>query len=224
MTRAGLSRPQIVATAIALADRDGLAALTLRGLASELGVHVTSLYNHVPTLDAVLDDMAAALVTEANLPTRIVSWEAWVRGFATRMRAAARRHPGAFEVLHRRPVQGPDAALAFESALAAFAASGFESAEAYSALKATIHAVLGIVLEELAAQRDPALRTDMRRLSRERFPHAHAASAATSRSRTWTYLVDVLVAGIEALHARPVRRRRAARPSVRASRARNVVR
>jgi AcrR family transcriptional regulator len=206
MPRVGLSRPQIVATAIAVADREGLAALTLRGLAATLGVHVTSLYNHVPTLDAILDDVAATLVTEANLPTRATSWDAWVRGFAKGMRTAARRHPGAFEVLHRRPVQGPEAAVAFECALALFASAGFDPTEAFSALKATIHAVLGIVLEELASQRDPTLRTDLRQLPRAQFPHIHAAHAVATRTRTWTYLVDVLIAGIASLHVRPPRR------------------
>jgi AcrR family transcriptional regulator len=202
MPRAGLTRERIASTAMQLADKGGLSALTLRGLASELEVHVTSLYNHVPSLEAVLDDVAALLIAEARLPATTSSWDAWVRRFASSMRNVARRHPGAFEVLHRRPVQGPEAAVSFEAVLGAFHAAGFDHAESYSALKSIIHAVLGLVLEELAGQRDPTLRTDMSMLPRELFPNLHAVSAVASHTASWTYLVDVLVTGIAAMHAR----------------------
>ena len=44
-----LSRENIVAVAIEMADEEGLASVTLRGIAERLAVHVTSLYNYVPT-------------------------------------------------------------------------------------------------------------------------------------------------------------------------------
>jgi AcrR family transcriptional regulator len=202
MTRPGLTRERIAVTAMRLADQGGLSALTLRGLASELGVHVTSLYNHVQSLDVVLDEVAVLLVAEARLPATTTSWEAWVRRFASSMRTVARLHPGAFEILHRRPVQGPDAAVSFEAALGAFHAAGFDHIESYSALKATIHAVLGLILEDLAGQRDPALRTDMSLLPRDDFPNLHAISRIAPRATTSKYLVDALVAGIAAIHAK----------------------
>ena len=65
-----LSRENIVAVAIEMADEEGLASVTLRGIAARLAVHVTSLYNHVPTKEAVLDEMVKALLAEARLPDR----------------------------------------------------------------------------------------------------------------------------------------------------------
>ena len=114
-----LTRERIVATAIDLADRDGFEAATLRRIAGELGVHVTSLYNHVPTRDAVTDGMVERLIEEADLPVEPVGWEQWVRSFVARIGDVASRHPGAFGALQRRPVQGPRAAASFEVALAA---------------------------------------------------------------------------------------------------------
>jgi len=74
-----LCRENIVAIAIEIADEEGLAAVTLRGIAARLAVHVTSLYNHVPTKDAVIGEMVNALLAEARLPVGRISWEDWVR-------------------------------------------------------------------------------------------------------------------------------------------------
>ena len=57
MSRSRLNRARIAATAIGIADESGIGTVSLRGISSELGVHVTSLYNHVPTTDAVLNEM-----------------------------------------------------------------------------------------------------------------------------------------------------------------------
>ena len=115
---APLSRDRIVETARDLADREGLDAVTLRRLATELDVHVTSLYNHVATRDAIVDGIVELLISEANLPGRPRNWEEWVRGFVSAVGALAVAHPGAFTALERRPVQGERALSSFEVALA----------------------------------------------------------------------------------------------------------
>jgi AcrR family transcriptional regulator len=208
MKRRGLSRARIVAKAVDLADRDGLHAVTLRGLAADLGVHVTSLYNHVATKEALLDAVMEQLVAEARLPASGVAWEEWVRHFASAIRSVARRHPGASEVFHHRPLQGADAAASVEAALAAFRSAGFDVVEAYSAVKATSHAVLGAALEDVAQTRTPGLRTDVARLPLERFPNLHAAYTLRAKADSWDYLVDGLIAGFAANHDRVATRDR----------------
>ncbi len=91
-------------------------------------MHVTSLYNHVPTKDAVIDEMVNALIAEARLPTGRIGWEDWVRQFAAGMRALGRKHPGAFEAFHHGPATGERAAEPFESGFAAFRSAGFDAA------------------------------------------------------------------------------------------------
>lgn len=199
MKRPGLTRARIVATALELADEEGLEAVTLRRLAAELGVHVTSLYNHVTTKEDVLDGVMERLVAEADLPANPIAWEDWVRRFAASMRAVAKRHPGAFAVFHTRPVQGPEASASAEAALAAFRAGGFEIGQAYSAVKSATNAVLGVVLEERAHRRTPGLRTDIRTLPRDAFPNLHAASTIVAKTDTWSYLIEALIAGFAAM-------------------------
>lgn len=203
MSEARLNRGNIVATAMEIADEKGLPAVTLRGIAARLGVHVTSLYNYVPTKEAVLDEMVEALIVEAGLPTGVVAWQDWVRQFAVAMRAVARRHPGAFEAFHRGPAQGEPAAEAFEAAFAAFRSGGFDAASAYSAVKATVVAVLGLMLDEVALVRTRERRTDLATLPAERFPHVHEVSRVAGEADTFAYLIEVLIEGFAASLRRP---------------------
>src|ERR1700760_3020743 len=62
-----LSRDRIVETAAALVDAEGLAALSTRRLAAELGVRGPSLYNHFPTKEAILDAVADAVLREVDV-------------------------------------------------------------------------------------------------------------------------------------------------------------
>ncbi|MEU6849469.1 TetR/AcrR family transcriptional regulator C-terminal domain-containing protein [Actinacidiphila alni] len=62
-----LSRERIVAAALALIDEEGLAALSTRRLAAELGVSGPSLYNHFATKEAILDAAADTVVTQVDL-------------------------------------------------------------------------------------------------------------------------------------------------------------
>jgi AcrR family transcriptional regulator len=198
VTRSRLSREEIVSTAIRIADEKGLAAVTLRGIATRLGVHVTSLYNHVSTKEVVFDEMIRALVVEAELPTAVSRWQDWVRQFAAAMRTLAHKHPGAFEVFHYAPAQGEQAAEAFETAFAAFRAAGFDTVSAYNAVKATSLAVLGLMLDDAARARSGARRSDVSKLSAERFPHLHEMVRIVDDADTFAYLIDVLIDGLSA--------------------------
>jgi len=193
-----LNRANIVTTAMQIADEKGLAAVTLRGIAARLGVHVTSLYNHVPTKEAVVDEMVRALVVEASLPQGAVAWQDWVRRFAAAMRALAQKHPGAFEAFHYAPAQGEGAAEAFETAFAAFRSGGFDTVAAYNAVKATVVAVLGLVLDDTARVRSGARRTDVSGLPTERFPHIHEVARVADQADTFAYLIEALIQGFGA--------------------------
>ena len=195
MARRQLTRARIVAAAVELADREGLGAVTLRGLASRLRVHVTSLYNHVRDKEDVLDGIVESLIAEANLPTGNIAWDKWIRQFAAAIRAVAHRHPGAFTAFHHRQVHGPRVAESTEAALAAFLAAGFSLTEACGAIKSASIAVLGLVLDDLANLQSPGLRTDLSDSPPERFPLFHEAKAIATKVDASSYLIDTLVKG-----------------------------
>ncbi|MEW2417667.1 TetR/AcrR family transcriptional regulator C-terminal domain-containing protein [Streptomyces sp. NPDC046866] len=63
-------RARIVRAAVAIADAEGAAALTMRRLAAELGVSAMSLYRHVSTKEQLVVLMADAVFAEEHLPQR----------------------------------------------------------------------------------------------------------------------------------------------------------
>lgn len=195
-----LSRDRILACAVRLADRDGLEATSLRRVAAELGVHVTSLYHHVPTKDALLDGLVEQLFAGVDLPHGDVPWHSWVRGFAAATAALAEQHPGAFTVLLRRPVQGPGAVATFEVGLRAFRSAGADTATAYRALKSVSLAVLGCAAQQALAASGTGLATDISALSWREFPEVHRlpAEAADADTDAIRDLAEVLVAGLAA--------------------------
>ena len=193
-----LTRERILATAIGIADRDGFEAATLRRIATELGVHVTSLYNHVPTRDAVTDGIVERLIEEAKLPLTPVGWEEWVRTFFWAIGAVAATHPGAFTALHRRPVQGPHAAASFEIALAAFSEAGLPAQETYSAMKATSLMALSVGMERAMTVQQLTMETVLDDLPAEQFPQILRAARISDPEAAWSFSLEVLVAGLQA--------------------------
>jgi AcrR family transcriptional regulator len=197
MSVAALTRERILQTAVRLADRDGPDAVTLRKIAGELGVHVTSLYNHVPTRDAVTDGIVELLLDEAKLPTGPVAWDDWVRQFVAGVTAIAATHPGAFHALQQRPVQGARASASFEVALAAFSDAGFSTADGFAAVKAASYLALMIGMERSMVARGEVLETHLDELPSESFPLVRSVGQdVRDYEDVWAFAVDTLVAGL----------------------------
>lgn len=196
---AALTRERILQTAVRLADRDGPDAVTLRRIAGELGVHVTSLYNHVPTREAVTDGIVEMLLDEAKLPTGPVTWEDWVRQFTGAVTGIAATHPGAFHALQQRPVQGALATASFEVALAAFREAGFAPADAFAAVKTVSFLALMIGTERSMAARGDTPETQLDELPAESFPLVRSvATDVGDHESVWTFGVETVIAGLRA--------------------------
>jgi AcrR family transcriptional regulator len=193
-----LTQEKIVAAAIRMADEQGLQAVSLRGVAKRLNVHVTSLYNHISTKEALLSELMAALMTEAKLPTDPKSWQDWVKRFALALRTLAAHHPGAFHVFHRGPASGEAAMQSLEAAVQAFRADGFSLVSTWCAIKAVNVTVLGLILDDLARHANPALAVDIEQLPPAQFPNIHELHAVAESTDTFEFVLDTLIAGIAA--------------------------
>jgi DNA-binding transcriptional regulator YhcF (GntR family) len=96
-----LSQATIVQAAIAIADAEGFAALSLRGVAVRLGAPVTSLYRHVDGKEALLRAMTESALSEASLPLRPPpGWRAQLEVSARLHFRVLRAHPWLARVLH----------------------------------------------------------------------------------------------------------------------------
>jgi AcrR family transcriptional regulator len=150
--RTPLSRDRILRAALELVDRDGLDALTMRGLGAELGVEGMALYRHVGSKERLLDGVAELLLSELELPPAGAgSWEeAWI-ALARSYRRLALEHPGAFRLLALSPLA---TAARFEQArapVAIFRDAGFDDRGAQLAFRTLLSYADGHLLRELAA-------------------------------------------------------------------------
>jgi AcrR family transcriptional regulator len=105
-TRAPLSRERVIAAALALVDRDGLERLSMRRLASELGVEAMSLYHHVQDKSDVLDGMVGAVLDEMELPDR-GRWDRRATQVARELRRVVRAHPHVHTLVVERAFRSP---------------------------------------------------------------------------------------------------------------------
>lgn len=92
--RPRLSAAQIADAAVAIADRSGLATLSMRKVAEALGAGTMSLYHYVKTRDELLLLMHDTVIGELDLPPAPTDdWRSEMVRISTRMRAVAVRHP-----------------------------------------------------------------------------------------------------------------------------------
>ena len=137
--RPGLSLERIVAAAVQVADAEGLAAVSMSRVATELGTAPMSLYRYV----AAKDELLALMVDAAYGPHPIgpppetapgTGWRAGLSRWAWTMRAAMQRHPWVLQI----PISGlptlPNEVAWFEEGLRCLAGTGLAENEKASAI------------------------------------------------------------------------------------------
>jgi AcrR family transcriptional regulator len=134
ITRTPLTKERVLAAALAIADRDGLDALSMRAVARSLGAGAMSLYHHVADKDALLDELVDLVFAEIALPPRGVDWRAAQRHRMRSAQEALRRHPWAIALMESRASPGPANLRAREATLAVLRDAGFSIVTATHAL------------------------------------------------------------------------------------------
>lgn len=147
--RPPLTRERALATAVALADAEGLGSLTMRRLARELGIEAMSLYHHVANKDEILDAMMDMVFAEIELPPAGADWKAAMRERASSARAAMTRHPWAIGIMGSRSAAGPATLRHHDAVLGACRAAGFSIQMAAHAFSLIDSYVYGFVLQEV---------------------------------------------------------------------------
>ncbi len=146
--RAPLSRDQVLTAAVALADENGIEALSMRKLGQALGVEAMSLYNHVASKSNMLDGMVDIVFAEIGLPASDVGWRAAMRQRAISARQALGRHRWAIGLMESRRSPGPATLRHHDAVIGCLRAAGFSiplTAHAYALLDSYIY---GFALQE----------------------------------------------------------------------------
>jgi AcrR family transcriptional regulator len=140
--REPLSRQRVLETAIKLADERGVAELTMRKLAKELGVEAMSLYNHVANKGDLLDGMVDLVFAEIAPPAAGGDWKGELRKRAVSTREALLRHCWAVGEMEGRTSHGPSNLKVHDAVLGCLRAAGFSvemTVHAYSVQDAYIY-------------------------------------------------------------------------------------
>jgi AcrR family transcriptional regulator len=151
--RKPMSRDRVLQSAIDLADREGIEALTMRRLAQELGVEAMTLYHYVAGKEEILGGMIDLVAHEVPLPDPgadgKVEWKAATRQRAIAAREVLLRHPWAGALWNQVRV-GPGRIHYMDSALRTFREGGLSPEVTERAFHAVENHILGYTLQAQA--------------------------------------------------------------------------
>ena len=213
--RTRLTRYTVVDQALRLADADGLDALTIRKLATELRVTPMALYWHFRSKDELLDGLAERVWSEIDTNVDAAApWHAQLRGLLESLLRVLRAHPAAAPLLLASEKQNESALRATEITLEVLRAAGFDPEHASEIARSTLWTGLTLVMsepgiEELAAEE----RTESQRrkqvvlasLPTGRYPRlvecAIPMTACDDPEFHYELGVSVFIAGVQAIAA-----------------------
>lgn len=157
--REALTRERIVAVALAIADSEGLAALTMRRLALELGAAPMAAYGYFAGKKELLAAVVDAVMGEVELPEADGRWRKPLRRLALSLREAVAAHPAVMPAVHAHGAHGPNALAVLDRAHAVLHRAGFSAGQAAAAVDTLYAYALGAASLELAeAALDPGAR------------------------------------------------------------------
>jgi AcrR family transcriptional regulator len=147
-----LTREEIAAAAVTLADAQGIEAVSMRSLAVELGVGATSLYRYVDRKDELIELMVDAVMGN-DLEFEVTGdWRDDLRSFAHGLRAMTLRHPWMAVPSAGLRNFGPNTAELYEQVLGIIDGLGLEIDDMLVMVETLDAFVRGRVFEELSEQ------------------------------------------------------------------------
>lgn len=186
--RAGLTREAVVAAAAAIADREGVEALTLARLAAELKIKPPSLFNHVRGLQALRRELKLLALRELCDALTVASVgksrASGIRALAGAYRDFVRKHPGIYAETLSAAEGDPEIAAVSDRIIAVCSAvmNGYalKRGEAIHALRALRSIGHGFASLEAA----------------------HGFGIPVNIDDSYAWLLETFIAGLEAAHSR----------------------
>jgi AcrR family transcriptional regulator len=143
MPKPGLTREAILDAAVALLDRHGMEALSMRRLGAALGVEAMSLYNHIPSKSELLDGIHERILLSLDQPGNVRSWQAFARHQAHALHRALLAHPNAIPLFATRPAATAAAIERLDRYLEVLMRAGFKPLDALSIVQLVSQLVVG---------------------------------------------------------------------------------
>ena len=219
--RRTLTRERVVAEALTAIAAHGVDGLSMRGLATRLGVVPAALYRHVRNKeqlhDLVLDEVLAEIDYQID---HTLAWTEQIQTLAHRLRTVLENHPGIAGLLKTRDPLGPHSLALAEAFLAPLQAVGLPARETGLAFSLLYDYTLGFALSSPTSTneqrvQDAATRSRLhaflRSLPADRFPTLVALGEHVwldNRDERFTAGLDTLIGGLQAERRRRQRSRR----------------
>jgi AcrR family transcriptional regulator len=200
-----LTRERIITAAIELIERGGVEALSMRGLATELGVAVMSLYNHVPSKAALLDGVAEQIMDGLELADDpAAAWQERARALIRAFRKVAHDYPRSVTTVLTRKIDTTAGLRVVERALAIAGAAGFDGATSVHIMRALLAYAIGAQMREARAAKmlGDTGRHPADRVEPAEFPRVAALAAELMQHDPETdfeFGLDLLIGALENL-------------------------
>ncbi|MFI6443432.1 TetR/AcrR family transcriptional regulator [Kitasatospora sp. NPDC050543] len=209
-----LTPQRIVAGAIAIADAEGLDALSMQRVAAELDVTTMALYRYVPGKAELVDLMVdSALGTPTPVGDIPGGWRPQLAAWARQCWALYRRHRWILTATTmRRQLMGPNQLAWLDAALAALSQTGLGAAQQHDAFLLIIGHIRSLAQQLVDADEDGAeewdrLAADVLERHGHRYPALTAAIAAGAfvpqDADPLDFGLERILDGIAALTGRP---------------------
>jgi AcrR family transcriptional regulator len=206
-----LSRASILDRALAVADAEGLHAVSVRRLARDLGVTPMALYWHFDSKEALLHALGDRLLGGLDLTVdQRVPWPEQLRALVVSLTAVLRAHPSAAALIGSLPTTASENALrATEVALDILRRAGFSPEEATHVTHQIVRTTTAMVIAELDVAPAPGepgadpggKEAFLRSLPPARFPRVIEAAGPLSASDDpetfYDLVIELILAGIE---------------------------
>ena len=201
----------VVRRAIALADSEGLAALSMRRLATALGIEPMSLYYYVRNKDDLLAAMLNAVLLDVPPPPATDDWRADMRVTALAFRDVLLAHPWATGLLMAPGTPSVERARWMDAVLGRLRAAGFGPELTHHAYHALDSHIVGFVLWVLPAlglqDRPDLIERFVREVPIAELPHLAEHMAQHQQDRPgdtseFEFGLDLILDGLERLRTR----------------------
>jgi AcrR family transcriptional regulator len=221
MPRERLNRERVLHAAVALADRSGIEALSMRALAQDLGVVPMALYKHVKDKDELLDGVVDVVLGEIDPADPALDWKAAIRHRLLSARRVVLRHPWARTAIESRTRRTPTVLAYMDSVTGMFRAAGFSPDLTHHLMHALGNRIWGFspeLFEEPPDENAPPLTPEQQQAMAaefaQRYPHILEVAMAATRGDLsgvgggcdeefeFEFALDLLLDGAERLHRR----------------------
>jgi AcrR family transcriptional regulator len=202
-----LSRERVLETALRLVDEGGIEALSMRKLATELGVQAMSLYNHVTNKDDIIDGIVDIVVSEIEVPRFDLDWKTAMRRRSISAHEMLLRHPWATMPLVSRINVGPAMLGYINATLGCLHEAGFSLEMADQIWNVLDSHIYGFTLQELnfpveAENYSEAAKTGLPLIPADRYPYMNKLTHAVIEKRydgiqDFDFGLELILAGLD---------------------------